>query len=457
MSGAADAASPEGADRTDGLSYGRVIGIALPVVLSNALVPLQGAIDTAIIGNLGDTVLLAAVALGASAMALIFTSFNFLQIGVSGTTAQALGADNMGRVANTLARALILGLGCALALVLLQAPIILAVLSLFEASAEAENAAARYIAIRIWGGPFELANYALMGWFVGQERTRRLFEMQLVLSVTNVAVTATLVLGLGFGIEGTAIGTVTAHAAALSVGLWRARGRLGEILPGGWRPSRERLLDAGELGALMRLNRDIFIRTALLTLSFAWITRLGSVQGDLMLAANGILMEFFFVTAAGLDGFAIAAETLVGQAVGGRSARRLHRAVLVSSVAAAALACGFALLLGVFSMDIVRLFTNVEAVREAASAYVLWAALIPLAGVACFQLDGIFVGAAAGPAMRNAMIAVACVFLPLGWIMTETLGNHGMWASVWIFLLLRAVLLAARYPALARKVEDADR
>ncbi|MEM9763448.1 MAG: MATE family efflux transporter [Pseudomonadota bacterium] len=449
-----DTMARAGPDDIAGLTYSRVIAIALPVVLSNALVPLQGAIDTAIIGNLGDTTLLAGIALGASAMSLIFTSFNFLQIGVSGTTAQAMGAGKMERVANTLARALILGLGCAAGLILLQAPIIWAVLALFEASAAAEDAAGRYLAIRIWGAPVELANYALLGWFVGQERTRRLFEMQLLLSLSNVLLTLTLVLGLGFGIEGTALGTVIAHAIALAYGLWRVRQRLVEILPEGWRPSRDRLLDAGELGALLRLNRDIFIRTLLLTICFAWITRLGSQQGDLVLAANGILLEFFFVTAAGLDGFAIAAETLVGQAVGARSARRLSRAVVVSSVAAALLACGFALLLGLFSMDIVRLFTNVEEVRETASAFVLWAALIPIAGVACFQLDGIFVGAAAGPAMRNAMIVVAVIFLPLGWVMTETLGNHGMWASVWVFLLLRALLLAWRYPSLARRLES---
>ncbi|MEO0427760.1 MAG: MATE family efflux transporter [Pseudomonadota bacterium] len=438
------------------LGFARVVAIALPVVLSNALVPLQGAIDTAIIGNLGDATLLAAVTLGASAISLLFSSFNFLQMGVSGTTAQALGASNMGRVANTLARALLLAVVCAAGLILMQRPIVWAVLTLFDAPEAAAGAAGSYIAIRLWGAPFELTNYALMGWFAGQERTRRLFELQLVLSVGNVGMTLALVFGLGLGIEGIALGTVVGHGLALLYGLFRVRGRLREILPKGWQPNRARILDAAEFGALLRLNRDILIRTLLLSLCFAWITRLSAQQGDLVLAANGILLQFFMVTTAGLDGFAMAAETLVGQAVGARSARRMHRAARVSSIAAGVLACSFALVLAVFSMDIVRLFTNVAEVREIASAYVLWAALIPIAGVACFQLDGIFVGAAEGGAMRDAMIAVAAIFLPLGWVMTETIGNHGMWAAVWIFLALRALLLGLRYPGLARRVAQGD-
>ncbi|MEM7529912.1 MAG: MATE family efflux transporter [Pseudomonadota bacterium] len=430
------------------LSYGRVFAIALPVVLSNALLPLQGAIDTAIIGNLGDTTLLAGIALGAGAIPLIFSSLNFLQIGVSGTTAQALGAGNTTRVANTLLRALLIAWLCAGVLILLQVPLVAAVLALFEASDAVEAAAGSYVEIRLWGAPFELANFALIGWFAGQERTRRLFELQLVLSLTNIALTASFVLGFGMGIEGVALGTVLGHLAALLFGLWHVRARLREILPAGWRPERARLLDTGELSALLRLNRDLFIRTIMLTLSFAWVTRLSSQQGDVLLATNGILFEFLVVSTAGLDGFAIAAETLVGQAIGARSAQRLRRAILLSSVAAGLLALLFALLMAIFAMDIVHLFTTVEEVRSAATHYFLWAALIPLAGVAAFQLDGIFVGAAAGPAMRNTMITVAVVFLPVGTLLTEAFGNHGLWAAVWFMLLLRAVLLAWRLPRL---------
>ncbi|MEO1456085.1 MAG: MATE family efflux transporter [Pseudomonadota bacterium] len=386
------------------LTYARVLAIALPVVLSNATVPLQGAIDTAIIGNLGDTVLLAAVALGATVMSFVFGIFNFLQIGVSGTAAQALGARNPGRVVNTLLRALALAQIIALALILLQGPIAALVLGFFEASAGAEAAARAYFAIRIWGGPLELANYALMGWFAGQERTRRLFEMQLAISVSNVALTLLLVMGLGLGIEGLALGTVAAQGVGLAYGFWQARRRARAILPPGWRAERARILDPGELGALLRLNRDIFIRSLLLIASFAWITRLGSMQGDVVLAANGVLMAFFAVSTAGLDGFAIAAESLVGQAKGAGSRARLRRAVVVSTVSAFALATVFSVLLLAGASTLIRLFTTVEAVRAVAEAYAVWAALIPLAGVAAFQLDGIFIGAAAGPAIRNAMV-----------------------------------------------------
>ncbi|MEM6680322.1 MAG: MATE family efflux transporter [Pseudomonadota bacterium] len=437
------------------ITYARVFAIALPVVLSNATVPLQGAIDTAIIGNLGDATLLAAIALGASAMAMLLGTFSFLQIGVSGTVARALGAGRPESVTNTLLRALILAFGIASLLILFQGPLIAGVLMLFEASAEAEAAGARYMSLRIWGAPIELANYAFMGWFAGQERTRRLFEMQLTISLTNVTATSILVLGLGLDMEGVAIGTIIGHAAGLAWATRSALARSRAILPQGWRPKRAQLLDPAELGTLLRLNRDLFIRTVLLLISFAWITRMGSLQGDTILAVNGILFEFFLVTTAGLDGFAIAAEALVGRAIGQRSVPQLRRAILISSVAAVVLACIFALLLSIFAMDIVRLFTTSEAVRTAAEPYLLWAALVPLAGVVAFQLDGIFVGAAAGVAMRNAMIVVAVIFLPMGQIITQAFGNHGTWAAIWLFLLLRSLLLAVQYPALEARTTRA--
>jgi len=420
------------------ITYSRVAAIALPVVLSNATVPLQGAIDTAIIGNLGDEVFLAAVTLGAVVISLIFTSFNFLQMGVSGLTAQALGAGERGRVLNTLLQALVIAGAISAALILLRWPLSDLALRLFEGSDEAEALAGLYFRIRVWGAPAELANYALIGWFTGQEMTRRLFEMQIVTSVANIVLNLVFVLGLGMDVDGVALGTVIAAWLGLGYGLWRARARGRAIAPAGWRPELRRILDPSELGQVMALNRDIFIRTACLTGSFAWMARLGSLQGDVILAANGVLMQFLHVASYALDGFAMAAETLVGQAMGARSGPRLRRAVVVSSVAALALAT-------VLAIPIIHLFTNVEAVREAARGFALWATLLPLIGVLAYQADGIFIGAAEGRTMRNAMLISAGVYVPASWALTHAFGNHGLWAGLWLFMLVRAGTLARGY------------
>jgi MATE family multidrug resistance protein len=190
------------------------------------------------------------------------------------------------------------------------------------------------------------------------------------------------------------------------------------------------------------------IRTLLLAGSFAWLTRLGSLQGDLVLAANGILLQFLHIAAYALDGFALAAEALVGQALGAGSRARLRRAVVVSSISALALAAALALALTLLSGPMIRLFTNVEEVRELCRSYALWVTLLPLVAVMAYQFDGIFIGATEGALMRNAMIVSSGVYFPLSYAMTESLGNHGLWAAVWIYMVLRAGTLALAYPRL---------
>jgi len=435
------------------ITYARVAAIALPIVLSNATVPIQGAIDTAIIGNLGEASYLAAVALGAAVISLLFTSFNFLQMGVSGLTAQAHGAGVERRVLNTLARALVIALAIALMLNLFSAPLRTLSRHVFEGSAEAEALADSYILIRLLGAPAELGTYALIGWFTGQEMTRRLFEMQITTSVVNIALNLLFVLGFGWGVEGVAAGTAIAVYAGFGVGLWRARARARSIAPVEYRLERRRLLDPEELRQVVALNRDIFIRTTCLTISFAWVTRLGSIQGDVVLAANGVLLQFVMISAYALDGFAMAAETLVGQALGARNRAGLRRAVIVTTITALALAGLIALIATAFSWPVIQAFTNVEAVRAAAAEHALWATLLPLVGVLAYQLDGIFIGAAEGRGMRNAMLISAGIFLPLGWTMTQAFGNYGLWAALWLWMALRAGALARLYPRLEARVE----
>lgn len=430
----------------------RVLRIAVPVMLSNAMVPLQGAIDTAIIGNTGGTVPLAAVTMGTTAIMLLFGSFNFLQIGASGLTAQAYGAGRAERAANTLARTLLIALAIAAAINLLSWPIRAGVLALLGASEAVAPLASDYLFVRFLGAPAELGIYALIGWFTGLEMTRRLFEMQVVMSVANVALTFLFVLGFGWRVEGVAAGTACAAYLGLGYGLWRARARLRTLLPAGWRPARAHLLDPGELGRVMALNRDIFVRTLCLVGCFAWMTRMGALQGDAVLAANGVLLQFLFVFANALDGFAMAAETLVGQAIGARSRPALRRAVAVTTVAAVLVAAGGSGLVTLFSTPLIHLFTAEEGLRDVAERYALWATLIPVVAVFAFQFDGVFVGAADGPAMRNAMLTASGVYLPLSWALSEAFGNHGLWAAIWVWMALRALTLALRYPALEARL-----
>ena len=429
----------------------RVLLIAAPVVLSNATVPIQGAIDTAIIGNLGSAFALAGVGIGAELFAILFTSFNFLQLGCSGQSAQALGAGNYGRVLNTLLRTLVIAACIAVTLIAFQTPLLWLGLQIFEAGAQTEGLAAQYFSIRIWGAPFELANYALLGWFTGQELTNRLFQHQLVITLSNIALSLSLAVGLEMGITGVALATVIANGIGLGFALWIARKRVAAIAPPGWRIVWPRILERTELWRVMAMNRDIFIRTLLLTLGFAWIMRLGSLQGDEVLAANVVLWQFFIISAYGLDGFAMAAESLVGQARGANDPKALRQAAVISTVWSGALAALVSVVFVLLAGVAIDALTNVESVRALAREYALWAALVPAVGFAAFQLDGIFIGATETTLMRNAMIFAAAIYFPAGWMLAEAFGNHGVWAAIHLFLGLRAVSLLWLYPVLERR------
>lgn len=442
------------ASRREDITSWRVAAIALPVALSNATAPLQGAVDTAVIGGLGAVAPLAAVGLGAEIFSLLLGGFNFLQIGVSGLSAQALGAGRVERVAHVLLRGLALGLVIGLALLLLRGPISVGALGIFDASAETEALTQTYIDGRIWGAPAELMNYALMGWFAGQERTRRLVMHQVALAALNIALNLWFVLGLEMGVAGVAYGTAIASWIGLGIGLWLARGRSREILPADWRPKRARLLDTGEWVALMALNRDIFVRTVLLIGAFVWMARLGSQLGDVVLAANVVLWQFFILSAYAMDGYAIAAETLVGQTFGARDLKRFDQAVRLTTLWAALLAGAFACAFTASSGPIIDLFTASDAVRQVAREHALWATLIPLVGVWAFMLDGVFVGATASREMRDSMILSSLVYFPLSVWLAGAMGNDGVWLAVWIWLVLRAVTLALRLPGLRRRAEN---
>ena len=430
-----------------------VLLIAIPVVLSNATVPLQGAVDTAIIGNIGVQETLGGVGIGAQLMAVFVGVFNFVQIGCSGLTAQALGAGNQARMLNTFFRSAVIGLSIALLLIAFQALLLRGGLSFFEASSETEAEATRYFAIRIWGAPFEMLNMAMLGWFAGQGLTQRLFQHQLVTTLSNMALSLLLALGFGWGLVGVAVATVISAAIGALYGAWLVRKRANEVAPEDWSFDLPRILRRSELVGVMRINADIFVRTALLMFSFAWMLRLGSLQEDTILAANVVLWQFFIVSAYALDGFAIAAESLVGQAKGSGDRHRFRRAAIVTSLWSGGLAIAFSLILLVLSGPIIALLTDLPEVRSAAGQYAVWAALVPAIGFAAFQLDGIFIGATASRQMRNSMLVAAGLYLPFSFWMTETFGNHGVWAGIYSFLILRALTLLAFYPALERRVE----
>ncbi len=444
----------EAEQRVVPVTRARVFRIAWPIVLSNATVPLLGLADTAVIGNLGNAALIGAIAVGAMIFSFLYWGFGFLRMGTTGLIAQALGSRDEAEVRATLMRALLFGGVTGLVLVVLQYPIMLGALAAVGGSAEVEANAQAYFQIRIWGAPATLATYALLGFFIGLQNSRAALVLQLVLNGLNITLDVLFVMGLHMGVEGVALGTLIAEVVAAGFGLWMALGMLRERLPGiplkplDW----ARILDRAAVKKTVSVNFDIMIRTLCLIFAFAWFTNQGAKSGDVLLAANAILMQFVSFAAFFLDGFAFSAESLVGEAVGAKNRARLKQAVWFSTELAVATALSFSILFLVFGGLIIDTLTSAQDVRAASRVFLYWAAASPLLAIWCYQLDGIFIGATRTRDMRNAMMVSLAIYLTAFYLLEGVFGNHGLWAALMVFFIARTVTLYARYPALLRSL-----
>jgi MATE family multidrug resistance protein len=427
----------------------RVWRLAGPIIVSNLSVPLLGLVDTAVMGHLPEARYLGGVAVGAMVFTFIFWGFGFLRMGTGGLTAQAFGADDGDEVRACLARAAVIAIPAAVALIVLQAPIAWIAFSIVEASPAVETLAEDYFFIRIWGAPATLMNFALLGWFIGVQNTRAALYHQLCLNGVNIVLDLLFVLGFGWGVEGVAAATAIADLTAVVFGLALARPLLARV---GGRFDRDRILDRGRLRRTIALNLDIFIRTICLVFAFAYFTARGAAFGDVVLAANAVLLNFQTFMAHALDGFAHAAEALGGHAVGAKDRGEFRLAVRTSFKWALSVAVGFALAYLIAGAAIVDGLTSIDGVRAVARDYLVWLVFMPLVAVFPFVFDGIFLGATAGRMMRNAMIVSLGVYLVACFGLVPLFGNHGLWAALTVFMGMRGVTLGLGYPRLEASV-----
>jgi MATE family multidrug resistance protein len=414
------------------------------MTLAHLSTPLLGAADAAVIGRLGQAHLLGAIAATAVVFDFIFWSFGFLRMGTAGLTAQAVGADDRAEQRATLLRALIIALSIGTLMICLQAPIGWIGFGALDASFEVTSAGWAYYDIRIWSAPFVLANYAFMGAIVGRGRTDTALKLQLLINLSNIALNITFVYGFSLGVQGSAAGTLAAETLGALAGLfitWRLWGDLFSV-------PRALIFDPVKVTRMFAINRDIFVRNTALLFAFAFFTAQGARGGDIKLAANAILFNLVLVAAYFLDGFATAAEQMCGQSLGARDASSFHRSVRLTSLWCFLFAAGVsmaALLWG--NIFIAFLSTNPQ-VRAYASDYLVFAALMPLAGALAYEFDGVFIGAAWTREMRDMML-LSLAFYIASFFLLRPLGNSGLWTALLGFLVARGLTLAGRYRKLS--------
>jgi MATE family multidrug resistance protein len=427
----------------------QIILLSIPVFFSNLAIPLVGMVDTGLMGNLGETKYLAATSIATSVMTMIIWSFGFLRMGTVGIVSQAYGKGDYREIVKTLLRNFVIAIMIALIIIIFKPLIYNSIQYFFNTSQETQELINTYLSVRVFSVPAELTIYILVGFYLGIQKTKISSSLIIVLSILNIVLSLLLVLTYNLNIFGVVLGTLIASYVTLiifAIFTYNFIIKKFKIIP-----KFEKIIVKSKLLKLFNINLDIFIRTLFLTFSFLWVTYLGSKLGEDYLAVNTILMQFIILAAFFLDAYAFSTEGIVGFTIG-RKNKSSFLSVVKNSIQLSffsALLISFLYL--IFFKDIINLITDIEILRFISYKHVFWIIIIPPLASFCYQLDGIFIGASQTREIRNAMVFSVLIFIGTSIYLTRYFENHGIWFSLMLFMVLRALTLQFYYKKILRK------
>ena len=414
--------------------------LAGPMILSNLSTALLGVVDTAVVGHLSEPYYLGAVTIGAVIFSFLYWGLTFLRMGTTGITAQVHGGGDAAGMRTALGQSLMLGGLLSLLVLITQHPIIDSAIWMVNGSAPVESYAREYFMVRIWSTPAVLANLVILGWLLGMQNARGPLVILLCINAINIVLDIVFVVVLHLDVKGVALASLFGEYAGLGLGLLIVSREL-RLYPGVW--CWDKLKDAVTFRRMLAINHNIFIRTLLLIFVFAFFAAQGARQGDVILAANAVLMNFQMLMALVLDGFAHAVEALIGRAIGLRRREAFSEAIKLAAIWSGFGAFLFTAIFALIGGWFVFVMTDIEEVRITALNYLPWVIISPVISVWCYVLDGIFIGATRAVEMRNTMLlSVFLVYLP-SWYLLQFLGNHGLWLAFLIFMAARGVSMGA--------------
>ena len=423
----------------------RILGLAVPSIISNITVPLLGLVDVSIVGHLGSATYIGAIAVGGMLFSMIYWIFGFLRMETSGLTAQAYGRRDLAEVILSFVRSIGIAFGLGLLLILLQYPILKVAFTLIDTTPAIKELASLYFRICIWGAPAVLGLYSFAGWFVGMQNSRFPMYIAITQNVVNIAASLFFVFVWNRGVAGVAMGTLVAQYAGLLMASLLWYGYYRRLWP---KLNWKMLTDYEAMRSFFILNRDIFFRTLCLVAVTTYFTSRGAEQGDVILAVNTLLMQLFTLYSYIMDGFAYAGEALTGRYVGAHNRADLERMIRALFAWGIGLALTFTLLDGIGGSSFLGLLTNEREVLNASSDYFYWVLAIPLAGMAAFLWDGIYIGATASRQMLYSMLVASASFFLLQGLLQQQMGNHALWMAFIVYLFLRGLVQTG----LARKI-----
>ena len=424
------------------------MSIALPIVLSNISIPILGVIDTGVIGQLGNPTAIGAVGIGAIILSAIYWLFSFLRMGTTGFVAQAQGRKDAPEVIALLIRGLLLGLACGFFVILIHPILFWLSFLISPSSNEVELLALDYMRIRIFSAPAIISTYAIMGWLIALEKTKYVLILQLTMNGLNAVLDFWFVLGMGWGVEGVAWATFIAEWFALLMGLaicFALSQNFPKII---W----TLIFSRTKIITILLVNRDIFLRSLMVEMIFVSFLMTSGKFGDVELAATQILLQFLHISSYGMDGFAFAAEVLVGQAVGKSNRSMLRDAVIKSGLWTFVIAICLALIYALFGSFFIKIMTTSDEVILASEAFLIFIVLCPIFGALPFLMDGIFVGATRSIDMRNMMFLSLIIYVVSAYVLIDLYGFYGLWIALLVSYAARGISLLTRYPKLEKLI-----
>lgn len=430
--------------QTSSLLNRSILRLAIPNIISNLSVPLLGAVDTALVGHLDDVAYIGALAIGSVIFNFIFWGFGFLRMGTTGLTAQEYGKRDRKEMMMILARVQLIAMGIGLTILFLQNPIALMSLWLIESTADVGKYTRIYFDIRIYTAPAVLALYGINGWFLGMQNAAYPMIVTITHNLLNIVLNVMFIYGFGMHVDGVAYGTlISTYLALLLAFILYFKKYRHYASHFAWNA----LLNTSRLREYFTVNRDIFIRTLCLIFTFSFFTAVSSTQGEVILAANTILLQYWFIVSYGIDGFAYAAESLVGRFKGSGNIEKLKKSVVYTITWGLLIGLAGTLVYGLLGSNLLTLFTNKTAVISHAETMLVWTILAPVVSAFCYILDGVFIGATETAPMRNTMlISTFAIFLPAYYLLTDLFGVHGLWLAMLLFMLSRGVALGFYLP-----------
>jgi MATE family multidrug resistance protein len=416
-----------------------ILKLSIPIFFANLAIPMVGIIDTGLMGNLGNLSYLSATSVAANLFSMIFWSFGFLRMGTVGLISQAYGKEDYPEVFNIILRNLIFVLLISLILIILQNYIYKLSLNIFELSEMTQKFYQEYFKIRIWSAPGELTLYIITGLFVGLQKTKISSLAVGLFSIINIILSIILVSKFNLNIKGVAYGTLFSalliSTSFLLYTFWYLN-KMSKI-----KIKLEELIEFKKIKNIFNININIFIRTILLTFSFLWFTYLGSQIGEEYIAANSILIHLVFLSAFILDAYAFSTEGMVGYSLGKKDINLFKKIVKNSFILSSITGLVISVIYFFINNYVIELMSDIEAIRNLSSSYAIWLIIMPLISSFCYQFDGVFIGVSQTKELRNAMIFSVFSYIIISLLLTDLIGNTGVWISLCMFMILRALSL----------------